>query len=99
MKARLHGLAYLLHTCTPASKWQDLMLCGGFMDLVAKWWPCEVGMQHTVVPYLDMLEQDERAFIKDAEKWAKKPLLACRKMNPAMWWRMATICLALQSLQ
>ena len=58
------------------------------MDLVAKWWPRDAGMHHTFVQQLDMFEREEREFRKDAPKWAKKHLLACRKLNPAMWWRM-----------
>ena len=58
------------------------------MDLVAKWWPGEAGMQHTLVQQLGMFERKEREFSKDVARWAKKQLLACRKMTPAMWWRM-----------
>ena len=88
IKNELHGSAYLLHPCTPASKWQDPKLREGFMDLVAKWWPGEAGMQHTLLLQLDMFEREEKEFSKDAAQWAKRELLARRRMTPAMWWRM-----------
>ena len=45
----LHGSAYLLHPCTPATKWRDETLRQAFMGLVAKWYPCEAGLQHTLL--------------------------------------------------
>ena len=88
IKNELHGSAYLLHPCTPASKWQDPKLREGFMDLVAKWWSGEAGMQHTLLLQLDMFEREEKEFSKDAAQWAKRKLFAHRRMMPAMWWRM-----------
>ena len=35
------------------------------MDLVAKWWPSEAGMQHTSLLQLEMFEQEEREFTRD----------------------------------
>ena len=84
----LHGSAYLLHPCTPASKWEDPQLRQGFMDLVNKWWPAEAGAQHSRLLQLEMFERSELEFSKEAAQWAKQELLAKRKMTPALWWRM-----------
>ena len=84
----LHGSAYLLHPCTPATKWKDETLRQAFMGLVAKWYPCEAGLQHTLLMQLELFEGECGDFGKEAAQWAKKQLLAERKMTPAQWWRM-----------
>ena len=84
----MHGSSYLLHPCTPATKGKDEKLGHAFMVLVAKWHPCEAGQQHTLLMQLELFEGECGDFGKEAAQWAKKQLLAERKMTLAQWFRM-----------
>ena len=72
----LHGSAYLLHPCTSASKWKDETQGHAFMGLVARWYPCKGGLQHSLVMQLELFELECGDFCKEAAKWAIKQLLA-----------------------
>ena len=58
------------------------------MGLMGKWYPCEAGLQHTCLIQLELFDVECGDFGNEVAQWAKKQMLAQRKMMPAQWWRM-----------